>query len=77
VSIWSGVEHDTCYAALQFSGGAYLFHSLPPSMALVTLTLDKVGNGVRIEQGFDGIWDAQGLRKLAAALKGAAEMLEA
>lgn len=31
----------------------------------------------RIEQGFDGVWDAQGLRKAAAALKGMAEMLEA
>jgi hypothetical protein len=43
----------------------------------MTLTLEKTGNGVRIEQGFDGVWDAQGLRKAAAALKGAAEMLEA
>jgi hypothetical protein len=44
---------------------------------IMTLTLDKTGNGVRIEQGFDGVWDAQGLRKTAAVLKGAAEMLEA
>jgi hypothetical protein len=43
----------------------------------MTLTLDKLGNGARLEQDFDGIWDAQGLRKAAAALKGAAEMLEA
>lgn len=44
---------------------------------IMTLTLDKTGNGVRLEQAFDGIWDAQGLRKLAAVMKGAAEMLEA
>jgi hypothetical protein len=48
------------------------------NFTIMTLTLDKkTGNGVRLEQGFDGIWDAQALRKLAAALKGAAEMLEA
>jgi len=45
---------------------------------IMTLTLDKkFKKGIRLQQGFDGIWDAQGLRKLAAALKGAAEMLEA
>jgi hypothetical protein len=43
----------------------------------MTLTLDKLGNGVRLEQAFDGTWDATGLRTLAAVLKGAAEMLEA
>jgi hypothetical protein len=42
----------------------------------MTPTLDE-GGTIRLAQGFDGSWDAQGLRKLAAALKGAAEMLEA
>lgn len=49
----------------------------PDNFTNMTLTLDKLGNGVRLEQGFDVIWNAQGLRKLAAALKGAAELLEA
>ena len=44
---------------------------------IITLSLDKNRKGIRLEQAFDGIWDAAGLRKLAAALKGAAEMLEA
>jgi hypothetical protein len=43
----------------------------------MTLTLDKLGNGVTLAQAFDGTWDAAGLRTLAAVLKGAAEMLEA
>ena len=32
---------------------------------------------LRLDQDFDGHWDAEGLRKLAAALKGVAETLEA
>ena len=43
------------------------------NFTIMTLTLvpadgrlDESGNGIRLEQGFDGIRDAQGLRKLAA-----------
>jgi hypothetical protein len=47
------------------------------NFTIMTLTLHKLGNGVRLEQEFDGIWDAEGLRKLAAVAKGAAELLDA
>ena len=35
------------------------------------------GGGVLLHQPFDGTWDAEGLRKLAALLKGTADMMEA
>jgi hypothetical protein len=35
------------------------------------------GGGVLLHQPFDGTWDPEGLRKLAALLKGAADMMEA
>lgn len=37
---------------------------------IMTLTLDKNRKGIRLEQGFDGIWDAQGLRKPAGGAQG-------
>ena len=35
----------------------------------MNITLAETGNGVRFQQGFDGIWNAQGLRKLTASLR--------
>ena len=41
------------------------------------ITTNPKSGGVHLRQPFDGTWDPEGLRKLAALLKGAADMMEA